>query len=78
MLLHGNALTSLDPLAGNTTIRTLDVSLNMISNFDAINTMSALRSLTWEQNNIQDYTAIDAFEERMSALQSRRQKLQGN
>ena len=78
VLLHGNALTSLDPLAGNTTIRTLDVSLNMISNFDAINTMSALRSLTWEQNNIQDYTAIDAFEERMSALQSRRQKLQGN
>ena len=69
---------SLDPLAGNTTIRTLDVSLNMISNFDAINTMPALRSLTWEQNNIQDYSAIDAFEERMSALQNRRQKLQGN
>ena len=50
----------------------------MISNFDAINTMPALRSLTWEQNNIQDYSAIDAFEERMSALQNRRQKLQGN
>ena len=78
VLLHSNALTSLDPLAGNTTIRTLDVSLNMISNFDAINTMPALRSLTWEQNNIQDYSAIDAFEERMSALQNRRQKLQGN
>ena len=64
VILHCNALTSLNEFKNNKTIKVLDVSLNMITNFDVILTMSMLEDIKWEQNNIQDYTAIDEFEAR--------------